>query len=99
MSMTSSGTAYAGACVWCPLQSTDSAPVASWVGRLGGRSIPESIEALARGRECIHLVRIHEVGEPALVEDWLRAHGRVLHEGAYESASVAHFAPAGDATF
>jgi hypothetical protein len=61
-----------------------SAPMSSWVGQLGNRPVPESMQALARGRPCISFLKIHEVGEPAPEEDWLRANVVVVGESVWE---------------
>lgn len=59
---------------------TGSAPIAAWVEQLGERGVPDSVSGLVRGRRRILLVRIHECGAPALVEDWLRENGRLVGE-------------------
>jgi len=69
------------------------AAIASWVGQLGQRRVPESIEALAAGRARILLVKIHEVGEPAPEEDWLRAKAAVFREARHGSARIVEFRP------
>lgn len=50
------------------------APFAAWVEQLEQRRVPDSLEVLLHGRRRVFLVRIHEVGASAPVEDWLRAH-------------------------
>jgi hypothetical protein len=75
------------------------APVAAWIGQLGARRVPGSLPELLAGRRAVHLVRVHEVGEPALEESWLRAHATLLREGHIESARVAHFTAAGAPSF
>jgi 4-amino-4-deoxy-L-arabinose transferase-like glycosyltransferase len=65
--------------------------LAAWVGQLGHRTVPASIEALAQGHPRVALVRIHEVGEPAPEEAWLRDHARVLREQRHQSATVIYF--------
>jgi hypothetical protein len=61
--------------------------------------VPGSLPELLAGRRAVHLVRVHEVGEPALEESWLRAHATLLREGHIESARVAHFTAAGAPSF
>ena len=67
------------------------APIAAWVEQLGEREVPDSLTALARGSTLIHLVRVHEVGAPAPVEDYLRAHAELVWEGQRESARLTHY--------
>ena len=38
------------------------APIASWVGQLGNRRMPESLGQLAAGRSRILFVKVHQVG-------------------------------------
>jgi hypothetical protein len=66
-------------------------PVAAWVGQLGERRTPESLLDLARGRTDIAFVLLHQVGEPAPEEDWLRAHAIVVDEVAFETARIVRF--------
>jgi 4-amino-4-deoxy-L-arabinose transferase-like glycosyltransferase len=66
-------------------------PMAAWVGQLGRRRVPDDIEALVAGRPRVAFVRVHDVGEPAPEEDWLRAHASLLGERRIGSASVAYF--------
>jgi mannosyltransferase len=66
-------------------------PMAGWVGQLGRREVPSDIEALVRGRPRVAFVRIHDVGEPAPEERWLRAHATVLLEQQREGATVIYF--------
>jgi Dolichyl-phosphate-mannose-protein mannosyltransferase len=73
--------------------SNDSAALASWVGQLGKRQVPDSIHALVAGRSRIRFVRVHEVGQPAPEEDWLRKHAEVASEMRLGSAVVVDFRP------
>jgi|SRR2546423_8048273 len=59
------------------------AAMTSWVGQLGNRRVPESMETLASGRTCISFLKIHEVGASAPEEDWLRANAAVLAKGGW----------------
>jgi hypothetical protein len=56
------------------------AGLAAWVGQLGQRRVPDDVAALAEDRRRVFLVKIHDVGEPAPQEDWLREHGKVALE-------------------
>jgi hypothetical protein len=67
-------------------------PMAAWVGQLGRRRVPGDVESLVAGRERVALVRIHDVGEPAPEEEWLRANARVVREQRLPHASVVYFA-------
>jgi uncharacterized membrane protein len=75
------------------------AELASWVGQLRTRRVPESIHKLAAGRKRILFVRMHEVGEPAPEEDWLRANAVVSHETRLGSARIIDFRPLHAETF
>lgn len=56
------------------------APIIPWVGQLGTRSVPESIESMVDGRKRIYLIRIHDVGQPAPELDWLRENANLESE-------------------
>jgi Dolichyl-phosphate-mannose-protein mannosyltransferase len=75
------------------------AELASWVGQLRTRRVPESIHKLAAGRTRILFVRMHEVREPAPEEDWLRANAVVSHETRLGSARIIDFRPLHAETF
>ena len=75
------------------------AELASWVGQLRTRQVPESIHKLAAGRTRVLFVRVHEVGEPAPEEDWLRANAVVSHESRLGSARIIDFQPLHAETF
>ncbi|MGH7512014.1 MAG: glycosyltransferase family 39 protein [Gemmatimonadales bacterium] len=70
---------------------TADVPIAAWVGQLGRRTVPSDIEALVASRSRVALIRIHDVGEPAPEEAWLRAHATVLREERREGADVVYF--------
>jgi Dolichyl-phosphate-mannose-protein mannosyltransferase len=70
-----------------------SAALASWVGQLGERQVPDSIRALVAGRTRIRFVRVHEVMQPAPEEDWLRENAEVLSDMCLGSAVVVDFRP------
>ncbi len=76
-----------------------STPIASWVGQLRNRRVPESIRELATGRARILFVKVHEVGEPAPEEDWLRANAVVYQERRINAAKITEFRPRAGATF
>jgi hypothetical protein len=65
----------------------------SWVGQLGQRRVPEDILRLAYGRSRIFLVKIHDAGEPAPEEDWLRKNARLASEETLEHATLLSFVP------
>lgn len=67
--------------------------VASWVGQLGQRRVPADAEALTEGRAKVILVKIHEVGEPAPEDSWLRAHARLIDESRQQGARISVFRP------
>jgi len=67
------------------------AAMASWVAQLGTRRVPESLEQLAAGRTRILFVKIHDLGQPAPEEDWLRANATVLQEELVGNGEVVEF--------
>ncbi|PZR72367.1 MAG: hypothetical protein DLM52_13080 [Chthoniobacterales bacterium] len=69
------------------------APISSWVGQLGNRHVPESIEKLGRDRSRILLVKLHEVGAAAPEEDWLRVNARISGEQRFGAARLIDFRP------
>jgi Dolichyl-phosphate-mannose-protein mannosyltransferase len=75
------------------------AAMASWVGQLGTRRVPESLQQLAAGRTRILFVKLHEVGEPAPEEDWLRANAVTFQETRFNFPVVVDFRPRGSDTF
>jgi len=66
-------------------------PVAAWVGQLGRRQVPEDMGPLLRGHPRVALIKIHEVGEPAPEEDWLRVHAKPIGQLELQSARVLYF--------
>jgi 4-amino-4-deoxy-L-arabinose transferase-like glycosyltransferase len=76
-----------------------SAALASWVGQLGTRRVPESLQMLAAGRTRILFVRVHDVGQPAPEEDWLRANAKASGEKRLGIGTIVDFAPKGAETF
>jgi hypothetical protein len=67
-------------------------PVAAWVGQLGLRHMPGDLDSLLAGRGRVALIRIHEVGEPAPEETWLRANATVLRDERRDGAVIVYFA-------
>jgi len=68
-----------------------SSAIESWVGQLGLRRVPDSLQTLIAGRTHISLVKLHEVGQPAPEEDWLRANGDVIQEKSIGAAKIVRF--------
>jgi hypothetical protein len=75
------------------------APIAAWVGQLGRRRVPESIETLVAGRSKAFLVLVHTVGEPAPEEGYLREHAETVRDEWLETARIVEFAPRGSDRF
>jgi hypothetical protein len=73
--------------------------IESWVGQLGLRRVPDSLQGLIAGRTHISLVKLHEVGQPAPEEDWLRANGDVMQEKSIGAAKIVRFRPKNATTF
>jgi hypothetical protein len=65
--------------------------LAAWVEQLGQRSVPGPVPSMMLGKDQVALVRIHEVGAPCPVEDWLRAHAVLAGERWKESAHTLYF--------
>jgi hypothetical protein len=61
--------------------------------------VPEAVNTLAAGRKRIFFVKIHEVGEPAPEEDWLRANAVVFRETRMKAAGIIEFRPSKAETF
>lgn len=76
-----------------------SAAFGSWVGQLGNRHVPKSLQTLAQGRSRILLVKLHEVGAPAPEEDWLRANASMLNQKRIQTIELIDFQPKTGATF
>jgi hypothetical protein len=75
------------------------APLASWVGQLGTRRVPESLHALIDGRTRVVFVKVHQVREPAPEENWLRANALVFQETQFRIGLVVDFRPQQADTF
>ena len=67
-------------------------PMAAWVGQLDRRRVPEDLDALLAGRTRVALIRIHDAGEPAPEEAWLRSHATLLREERRAGAATSYFA-------
>ena len=76
-----------------------SSAIESWVGQLGLRRVPDSLQIIIAGRTHISLVKLHEVGEPAPEEAWLRANAIVFEEKQFEMAKAVDFRPRNAETF
>jgi len=78
---------------------TASVPLAAWVGQLNRRQIPQDLDALLPGRRRVVLVRVHDVGQPAPEDDWLRRHATLVRQRKLKSADLLYFTPREGATF
>jgi 4-amino-4-deoxy-L-arabinose transferase-like glycosyltransferase len=76
-----------------------SAAFGSWVGQLGNRHVPKSLQTMAHGRSRILLVELHEVGAPAPEEDWLRANAAMVDQKRIQSIDLIDFRPKPNAAF
>jgi hypothetical protein len=72
---------------------------ASWVGQLAQRRVPEDVHHLTAGYRRVILVKVHEVGEPAPQEAWLRQTATLTEEWQLEAATILFFRPRGADTF
>jgi hypothetical protein len=73
--------------------------IASWVQQLGTRRVPDSLLTLAAGRSRIRFVKVHQLGEPAPEEDWLRSNAVLSHEIHFQFGLMADFRPMNSETF
>ena len=73
--------------------------IASWIGQLGARHMPDSLRELVSGKKRIFFVRFHEVGEPAPEETWLRANAIIQNEKRFATGRVIEFCPKGSPIF
>jgi mannosyltransferase len=76
-----------------------SATIASWVGQLGNRRVPESLPPLIEDRRRIIFINIHAVGQPAPEEEWLRRNADLIREKRAGNALLAEFRLNGVASF
>jgi hypothetical protein len=72
---------------------------ASWVGQLGQRRVPDDVRRLVAGYRRVFLVKLHEVGEPAPQEEWLRQNATPAGEWRLDAATVLSFVPRDRETF
>jgi hypothetical protein len=79
--------------------SEGSAPIASWIGQLGTRRLPASLNTLISGRNRISLIKLHEVRQPAPEEEWLRSNGQILQERRIGVASIVQLKSKNGASF
>jgi 4-amino-4-deoxy-L-arabinose transferase-like glycosyltransferase len=76
------------------------AGLASWVGQLGVRRVPDDLRALIDDRRRVIFVRIHDVDQPAPEQDWLMRNARLVGEDKLQFTPILYFAPPeGSATF
>jgi len=68
--------------------------LASWVGQLKQRRVPEDVLALSAGRRRLVFIDVHAVGEPAPEKDWLDTHAVVEQEFALQAMRVVVYRPA-----
>jgi hypothetical protein len=68
-----------------------SVPMASWVGQLGTRRVPESVVALTASRRATFLVVAHSVGEPDPERAYLEEHARLVRDDWLESVRIVEF--------
>jgi len=73
--------------------STKGVVVASWVGQLRQRRVPEDVRRLATDRRQVILVKVHDVAEPAPEETWLNDHACPTDLGYREGATLLYYAP------
>jgi hypothetical protein len=73
--------------------------IAAWVGQLKVRRVPDDLLLLIEGRKRVAVVRIHEVGEPAPEESWLRDRSRLVGERILPRARILYFEPAEGTVF
>jgi hypothetical protein len=66
-------------------------PMASWVGQLGTRRVPESVRTLTAGRRVTFLVVAHAVGEPAPEQAYLERHARLVRDDWREAVRIVEF--------
>lgn len=79
--------------------SDSSATIASWVGQLGNRRVPESLPPLIEDRRRIIFINVHAVGQPAPEEEWLRTNADLIREKRAGNAQLAEFRLNGAVSF
>jgi hypothetical protein len=73
--------------------------MASWVGPLGTRHVPDSLLTLAGGRKRIRLVKVHLLREPLPEEEWLRTNAVLSDEVSFDYGSILDFRPTNSGAF
>lgn len=68
------------------------AQMVDWVDQLGTRTL-DSAAGLVKGMRHVFLVRIHEVGRSAPIEDWLREHAHVVRDERWGNSKLLEFRP------
>jgi hypothetical protein len=67
------------------------ASVASWVGELGTRRVPDDVAALTAGRRRVFVVSYHDMGEPLVEETYLRAHATAVDDAELRALKVREY--------
>jgi hypothetical protein len=78
---------------------TTPAGFATWIGQLGHRKVPDSLQTLLSGRRRVLLVKVHTVGEPAPEEVWLRENAALVKEQQLAGVFISEFKPRSAETF
>jgi hypothetical protein len=73
--------------------------MASWVGPLGTRRVPDSLLTLAAGKSRIRLVKVHLLREASPEETWLRANAVLSKTVSFDYGSILDFRPANSSAF
>jgi hypothetical protein len=66
-------------------------PLFSWVGQLHVRWVPDDIAQAAAGTHKVILVKIHQLGEPAPEDVWLKGHASGTRTAEDENAEIEVF--------
>ena len=70
--------------------------VAPWTIRVGWRRTPADLDRLLAGRCRVALVKVHDLGDPAPAEPWLRARGTLVGTERFDGGgTVLYFTLAG----
>jgi hypothetical protein len=73
--------------------------MASWVGRLGNRRVPEDIRAIVEGHSQVVLAKIHSMDQAAPEEIWLRANARLVSRVIQGEGEIFYFVPVNGSRF
>jgi hypothetical protein len=68
-------------------------PIASWVGPLQQRRVPDDVERLTDGYRRVVFVWLHAVGETAPEEAWLRGNATIASEQSIGDGRIVYFLP------